>query len=103
MRGVITVRIESSFLEEVDRVAKKQGKSRSALIKEALRFYIQHLRREDSPDGFVPFLEFKKVNEELIRSLNRIKELEVEIATLRKENEMLKKELESRPKRRWFF
>ncbi|MDQ7082601.1 MAG: ribbon-helix-helix domain-containing protein [Aquificota bacterium] len=100
---MITVRLEPSFFEEVDRVAKELGKSRSALIKEALRFYLQHLRRGESPEGFVPFLEFKRVNEELIRSLNRIKDLEVEVATLKKENELLKKELENRPKRRWFF
>ena len=102
MKGVISLRMDPSLLKEIDRVAKEEGKTRSALIKEAVRYYLQRIHSMDSSEGFVPFLEYKKVNEDLMRSLDRIRELEVEITSLRKENEFLKREVE-RKRRRWFF
>jgi len=51
----------------------------------------------------VPFLEYKRVNEELKESLKRISELESQLAELRKENEMLKQEVGKGKKRKWFF
>ncbi len=102
MKGVISLRMDPSLLKEIDRVAKEEGKTRSALIKEAVRYYLQRIHSMDSSEGFVPFLEYKRVNEDLMRSLDRIRELEVEITSLRKENEFLKREVE-RKRRRWFF
>ncbi len=102
MKGVISLRMDPSLLKEIDRVAKEEGKTRSALIKEAVRYYLQRVHSMDSSEGFVPFLEYKRVNEDLMRSLDRIRELEVEITSLRKENEFLRREVERR-KRRWFF
>ena len=102
MKGVISLRMDPSLLKEIDRVAKEEGKTRSALIKEAVRYYLQRVHSMDSSEGFVPFLEYKRVNEDLMRSLDRIRELEVEITSLRKENEFLKREVE-RKRRRWFF
>ncbi len=101
MGEVISLRMDSSLLGEIDKVAEEEGKTRSAVIKEAVRYYLQHVRRKENMESFVPFAEYKKVNEELVKALGRIKELEVEIANLRKENEALKKEASK--KRRWFF
>ncbi len=101
MRGVISFRLEASLLEELDRVSRQEGKTRTALIKEAIRYYLQHIRRKDSSEGFVPFLEYRRVNEELKTALRRIAELEALLAELRKENELLKSP--DRKKRRWFF
>ena|GEM_PF-2206710 len=101
MRGVISLRIETSLLEELDRAVKEEGRSRTALIKEAVRYYLQHLRRKNESEGFVPFLEFKRTNDELKEALTRIAELESRVAELRKENEMLRSGQQKR--RRWFF
>lgn len=96
MRGVISFRLEPSLLEELDRVCREEGKTRTGLIREAIRYYLQHIHRKNSSEGFVPFLEYKKVNEELKEALLRISELEAKIAELSKEREMLKK-------KRWLF
>ncbi len=103
MKGVISLRLSASLLEEIDRMCREEGKSRSAFIKEALRHYLQHIQRKGNSEGFVPFLEYKKVNEELREALWRIAELEALVAELRKENESLRKELEGGRRRRWFF
>ncbi len=100
MRGVISLRIESSLLDELDKAVKEEGKSRTGLIKEAIRYYLQHLRRGKNQEGFVPFVEYRKVNEELKNAMDRIAKLEAENAELKKENEMLKS---GQKKRRWFF
>ncbi len=96
-KGVISFRLEPSLLEELDRVAKEEGKTRTGMIKEAIRYYLQHIHRKKDSEGFVPFLEYRRVNEELKEALKRISELEARLAELSKENEMLKK------RRRWFF
>ncbi len=96
-KGVISFRLEPSLLEELDRVSREEGKTRTGIIKEAVRYYLQHIHRKKDSEGFVPFLEYKKVNEELKEALRKISELEAKLAELSKENEMLKK------KRRWFF
>ncbi len=98
MKGVISLRIEPSLLEEIDKVVKEEGKSRTVFIKEAVRYYLQNARRKDSSEGFVPFMEYKKVNEELKSALDRIKELEKEVLSLKQENESLRQK-----KRRWLF
>ena len=98
MKGVISLRIEPSLLEEIDKVVKEEGKSRTVFIKEAVRYYLQNARRKDSSEGFVPFVEYKKVNEELKSALDRIKELEKEVLSLKQENESLRQK-----KRRWLF
>lgn len=98
MKGVISLRIEPSLLEEIDKVVKEEGKSRTVFIKEAVRYYLQNARRKDSSEGFVPFIEYKKVNEELKSALDRIKELEKEVLSLKQENESLRQK-----KRRWLF
>ena len=98
MKGVISLRIEPSLLEEIDKATKEEGKSRTVFIKEAVRYYLQNARRKDSSEGFVPFPEYKKVNEELKGALERIKELEKEVVSLKRENESLK-----RKKKRWLF
>jgi len=103
MKGVISLRIEPSLLEELDKVAREEGKSRTGVIKEAIRYYLQHIHRRNSSEGFVPFLEFKKTNDELKESLRRIAELEAEVAKLSKENEVLREELRKTKKRRWIF
>lgn len=97
MKGVISFRLETSLLEELDRVSKEEGKTRTGVIKEAIRYYLQHVHRKKDSEGFVPFLEYKRVNEELKEALKRISELEAKLAELSKENEILKK------RRRWFF
>jgi metal-responsive CopG/Arc/MetJ family transcriptional regulator len=102
MRGVISLRIESSLLEELDKAVQEEGRSRTGIIKEAIRYYLQHLRKRKDSEGFVPFIEFKKANEELKSALERIAELEARVAELRKENEMLKAS-SAQKKRRWFF
>jgi len=103
MKGVISLRIEPSLLEELDKVAREEGKSRTGVIKEAVRYYLQHIHRKNSSEGFVPFLEFKKANDELKESLRRLAELEAKVAKLSKENEILKEELKKTKKRRWIF
>jgi len=103
MGSVISLRLSASLLEEIDRICREEGKSRSAFVKEALRYYLQHTRRKDNSEGFVPFLEYRKINEELRSALRRIAELEALVAELRKENETLRKELEGRRRKRWFF
>ncbi len=103
MKGVISFRLEPSLLEELDRVSKEEGKTRTGVIKEAIRYYLQHIHRKNSSEGFVPFLEYKKVNEELKSALRRISELEAKVAELSKENEHLRKEAGREKKRRWFF
>jgi len=102
MKGLISLRLEASLLEELDRACREEGKTRTAVIKEAIRHYLQHLKRKDNSEGFVPFLEYRKVNDELMKALGRIAELEASVAELKKENEMLRKQSEVR-KRRWFF
>lgn len=97
MKGIVSFRLEPSLLEELDRVSKEEGKTRTGVIKEAIRYYLQHLNRKNSSEGFVPFVEYKKVNEELKEALKKISELEVKLAELSKENEILKK------RKRWFF
>ncbi|RLJ70469.1 ribbon-helix-helix CopG family protein [Hydrogenivirga caldilitoris] len=99
MKGVISFRLEPSLLEELDRVSKEEGKTRTGIIKEAIRYYLQHIHRKNNSEGFVPFLEYRKVNEELKETLRRVSELEARIAELSKENELLKRD----KKRRWFF
>ncbi len=99
-RPIISLRVEASLLQEMDEFCKKEGKSRTALIKEAVRFYLANAPLRNRSEGFVPFMEYKKVTEELKEALRRISELEAEIATLRKENEALKEKLK---KKRWFF
>ncbi|NPA41117.1 MAG: ribbon-helix-helix protein, CopG family [Aquificae bacterium] len=103
MGGTISIRIEASLLEELDRVAREEGKTRSGLIKEAVRYYLRNIHRKNSSEGFVPFLEYKKTNEELKEALKRISELEAQLAELRKENEVLKEQLKAVKKKRWFF
>ncbi len=100
-KGVISIRLEASLLQELDRVAKEEGKTRTGVIKEAIRHYLQNVHRKNSSEGFVPFLEYKKVNEELKNALKKISQLEALVVELRKENELLK-EAQKR-KRRWFF
>ncbi len=102
MKGVISIRIEPSLLEEMDRVCKEEGKTRSGFIKEAIRYHLQNTHRKNSSEGFVPFLEYKKVNEELKEALKRISDLESQLAELRKENEILRKDSKGK-KKRWFF
>ena len=103
MKGVISIRIEPSLLEEMDRVCKEEGKTRSGFIKEAIRYHLQNTHRKNSSEGFVPFLEYKKVNEELKEALKRITELESQVAELKKENEILRKGSDKGKKKRWFF
>jgi len=103
MKGVISFRLEPSLLEELDRVSKEEGKTRTGIIKEAIRYYLQHIHRKNSSEGFVPFLEYRKVNEELKEALKRISELEAKVAELSKENEILKREDDKAKKKRWFF
>ncbi len=101
MKGVISFRLEASLLEELDRVSKEEGKTRTGIIKEAIKYYLQHIHRKKDSEGFVPFLEYKRTNEELKEALRRISELEARIAQLSKENEHLRKEAQKR--KRWFF
>lgn len=103
MKEVISVRLEDSLLDELNRFAKTEGKSRTAVIKEAIRFYLKHAHIKNSSDGFVPFSEYKKVNDELKALLKQISILEARLAELKKENEALKEKLENSRKRRWFF
>ncbi|HIC97517.1 MAG TPA: ribbon-helix-helix protein, CopG family [Aquificaceae bacterium] len=98
MRNVVSIRLERSLLEEVDKVAKREGKARSVVVREALRIYVKNLKSEKSREGLVPFSEYRKVSEELKDALKKIGELERKIAELSKENELLKSK-----KRRWFF
>lgn len=49
------VSFPDEFLAEVDRVAQEEQRSRSELVREALRFYIG-LRREQEPPGTNPFV-----------------------------------------------
>ncbi len=100
MKGVISLRLEDSLLYELDNFAKAEGKTRSAVIKEAIRFYLKNAHIKNSSDGFVPFSEYRRVNDELKEALRRIGELEAEVSKLRKENEMLR---QTNKKRRWFF
>ncbi len=103
MKGVISFRLEPSLLEELDKVSREEGKTRTGIIKEAIRYYLQNIHRKNNSEGFVPFLEYKKANEELKEALRRISELEVLVAELRKENEILREELKKSKKKRWFF
>ncbi len=97
MGNVVSIRLEASLLSELDRICKEEGKSRTTVIKEALRYYLQYIRSKSSTEGFVPFSEYRQVNEELKEALRKIAELEALLAEVKKEKDMLTK------KRRWFF
>ncbi len=97
MGNVVSIRLEASLLSELDRICKEEGKSRTTVIKEALRYYLQYIRSKSNTEGFVPFSEYRQVNEELKEALRKIAELEALLAEVKKEKDMLTK------KRRWFF
>ncbi len=103
MKEVISVRLEDSLLDELNKFAKSEGKSRTAVIKEAIRFYLRHVHTKSGLDGFVPFSEYKRVNDELKALLKQVSHLEARLVELKKENELLKEKLESSKKKRWFF
>jgi len=42
---VVTFKIDEEALEHLDRIAEKLGVSRSQVIKEAIRLYIEHLEK----------------------------------------------------------
>jgi cell shape-determining protein MreC len=72
------------------------------LIKEAIRHYLDNAHRGNSSEGFVPFLEYKKLNEELRETLKRVGDLERRLMELSEENRRLREKLEKK-KRCWFF
>jgi metal-responsive CopG/Arc/MetJ family transcriptional regulator len=55
MTTKVMVSFPDEFLDEVDRVAREEHRSRSELVREALRFYIG-LRREQGAPGANPFV-----------------------------------------------
>jgi len=103
MKGMISLRLEGSLLSEVDKARLREGKSRTAFIKEALLHYLQYIERKEGSGGFVPFDEYKRLNEELKTTLIKVAKLENLVANLTKENETLSQELKKAKKKRWFF
>jgi hypothetical protein len=51
----VMVSFPDEFLHEVDRIAQEEHRSRSELVREALRFYMG-LRQEQRPPGANPFV-----------------------------------------------
>lgn len=55
MTTKVMVSFPAEFLDEVDRIAREEHRSRSELVREALRFYIG-LRQEQRRPGENPFV-----------------------------------------------
>jgi CopG family transcriptional regulator / antitoxin EndoAI len=55
MTTKVMISFPDEFLDEVDRVAQEEHRSRSELVREALRFYIGLLQEQRSP-GANPFV-----------------------------------------------
>jgi metal-responsive CopG/Arc/MetJ family transcriptional regulator len=49
MTSKVMVSFPDEFLAEVDRLAKEEHRSRSELVREAIRHYIEHRGRQRSP------------------------------------------------------
>jgi len=47
MRTTVSISFEKSLLAQIDRLARKEGRSRSELIREAARLYIETKNRWD--------------------------------------------------------
>jgi metal-responsive CopG/Arc/MetJ family transcriptional regulator len=45
----VTISFPQEFLEQVDRIAREEGRSRSELLREAVRLYMGMRRREKRP------------------------------------------------------
>jgi CopG family transcriptional regulator/antitoxin EndoAI len=55
MTTKVMVSFPDEFLDKVDRIAREEHRSRSELVREALRFYIS-LRQEQTQPGANPFV-----------------------------------------------
>ena len=54
MATKVMVSFPSEFLAEVDRIAREEHRSRSELLREAMRLYIEMRRGERKPGRFSP-------------------------------------------------
>ncbi len=94
MKETISIRLERHVLEEIDRVAKEEGTSRTEVIREALRVYFK--TKESAKDrSFIPFEEYKRVSEELSVVKFRMGELQAKLEALETEKERVENLLKS--------
>ncbi len=93
MKESISIRLEKHILDEVDRLAREEGTSRTEVIREALRVFFR--TRESAKDrSFVPFEEYKKLTDEVSATKYRIGEIQAKLELSQKEKERLVLELE---------
>ena len=58
-RKLVTISLPPPLLKEAERVAKEENRSKSELLREALRFYVEtrDLRREAARDGLLALID----------------------------------------------
>lgn len=48
----LTIRIPDEYITKIDSVAKKMGVKRSVVTRMAIKYYLDHINSEDTPDLF---------------------------------------------------
>jgi metal-responsive CopG/Arc/MetJ family transcriptional regulator len=93
MKETVSIRLERHIIEEIDRLAREEGTSRTEVIREALRVYFK-IKDSSKDKSFVAFEEYRKVTEELSLARFRAGEQQARIEMLEKEVHRLEGELE---------